>query len=484
MSAWGLAFMLPNLFRRLFGEGAIGTSMVPIVSYSLEREGKNELRKKLGAIFLALSIILLLLCVIFSIIAVICEPFATAERVKLALRLVPLLLPYAIFICLVGVMSSALNCVGKFFLPALGTLSLNIIMILCLIFVCPKFSEKTSMLKSLGVAVVISGFIQLIFTAILLKFAGIFPSLRISQFWKNPVLKELWELTLPGIIGASALQISFVADRSMACWLGDYAVPALNYSDRIIDLPIGIFAVAMTTVIAPGLARSAAKKDHDTHREQFLSSLKTMFFLSIPVAVFIFLFKTPITRLFYMRGAFGEKELAETTLAMTFYCIGIPFFCSIKIIASAFHSMKDMKTPVKISLLCIVLNIILNFIFMFKFKQGGIALATVISSLANCLILLRILQGRNKSTSFHDLFVEFTRISASALLSIAVVAIYSNKIFYKLSISMRFIPTDLIPLIVLGILFSILFLSISHLFGSKTPREILNAIKSVWIIKN
>ncbi len=473
MTAWGLAFMAPNLFRRLFGEGAVGTSIVPIISYSMEKDGQEAVRRKLGAIFLSLTSLLLALCILFSALALLLSPFASADRVRIALELMPLLLPYALFICLIGAFSSALKCAGKFFLPALGTLSLNIAMVVCLIFVCPLFSDKLSMLKSLSLAVVLSGMIQLAFTAVLLKGAGIFPDLRISQFWREPVVAELWRLTLPGMIGASALQISFVVDRSMACWLGDYAVPALNFSDRIIDLPIGIFGVAMASVVAPALARSAAKEEHDAHRGHFLSSLSAMLFLSIPAAAFIFTCRTPLVRLFYMRGAFGERELAETVRAMTFYSAGIPFFCCVKIIASAFHSRKDMKTPVKISLSCIVLNIALNWLLMFKLQQGGIALATAVSSLVNCLALLAMLKRRDSSLAFSKTFLDLLRFSLAAAAASGVSAMSYQTLHACLRIPLSHVPADLLPIAASAAAFTAVFLLLSHLLGSEIPSGIL-----------
>jgi putative peptidoglycan lipid II flippase len=483
MSAWGLAFMTPNLLRRLFGEGALGTSIVPIVTYAIEEEGAEKTRKKLGAIYLTLSVILMLIVILFSVAAILCEPFAKVERVKLALELIPLLMPYAFFICIIGAMSSVLNSVGRFFWPAIGTLSLNIVMVLCLLFVCPLFAGKTTMLKALALSVVLSGVIQLVFTSILLKAAGMFPELRISQFWKEPAVKELWQLTLPAMIGASALQISFVVDRTMACWLGDYAVPALNYSDRIIDIPIGIFAVAMAAVVMPALSKSAARKNDDEHSEQFISSLKSIFFLSIPSAIFIFIFSIPIVRLFYMRGAFGEKELAETVWAMKFYTAGIPFFCSVKIINSAFQSRKDMKTPVKVSILCIILNILLNYLLMFKLRQGGIALATVISSFANCLILLLILKARNPERKYAPLIIEFFKLLVSSS-SAAVCAFFIYHLHSgKLSLNISVLPPDLLPLLSAAASFAIVFLLASSLTGSKESAMILQALSVKKIFK-
>ena len=477
MTGWGLAFMVPNLFRRLFGEGVMGTVLVPILSHSLEKESIRDIRKKLGTIFLTLTLLLCSISIVISIIALFIKNYVETERLKIALELIPFLMPYLIFICIVGIFSSALNCVGEFFLPALGTLFFNLLMILSLLFICPLFLRKISMLKSLAVTVVISGIFQLLFTGILMKKCEIFPLFEFSQFWKNPVIKELWKLSAPAMVGASALQISFVADRLMACWIGDYAVPALTFSDRIIDLPIGIFAVALGSVIAPYLAKSAAKNDHIAHQNDFLSTLSVMLFLSISASIFIFFMREPLIRIFYMRGAFGEKELRETSWAMAFYSPGIPFFCCIKVLASVFYSKKDMKTPVKVSIICIVLNIIMNLLFMIKLRQGGIALATVLSSAVNCSVLIYLIKRENNNIYVFGIFIDILRFYFSAFIS-ALLLLYSYNYLLKM-IGFKVVVPEIFPLILSGIIFFSFFLLFTKICGSKIQSMILKSILKI-----
>ncbi len=215
-----------------------------------------------------------------------------------------------------------------------------------------------------------------------------------------------------------------------------------------------------------------------------LSSLKAILFLSIPTTLFIFLFKTPIARLFYMRGAFGERELSETVWAMSFYCVGIPFFCSVKILASAFHSRKDMKTPLKISLFCIFLNIMLNLVLMFKMKQGGIALATSISSVANCAIMMKILKIRDSNLKYSGLFSEIVRIASAAIISSATAIVCYNKVLTNMNISSVFVAPDLMPLIISATIFSSVFIIMLHILGSKTPDNLFQTAKSMLIKNN
>jgi len=170
------------------------------------------------------------------------------------------------------------------------------------------------------------------------------PGIQFKALLKEPVVKELYQLTIPGIIGASVLQISFVIDRTIACYISDYAVPALYFSDRLIDLPIGVFAVAMGSVVLTDLSRYAAKNDIEGMLSSFLHALQNILFLCIPVALFTLVFSKQLIHVFYFGGKFGEREVAETLLTMQLYSIGIPAFSAVKIIVSGFHSRKDMKT--------------------------------------------------------------------------------------------------------------------------------------------
>lgn len=481
-TGWSLAFAIPNLFRRLFGEGALGTALVPIITYTLEHEDRYSARKKMASIFVVLGIILAALSIIIAVGAIIISPYLTLlkapPRVMLAFDLLPLLMPYTFFICLIGVLSSVLNSLGRFFLPALGAISFNLFMIIALVFVCPFFKDNyVFQLNTLSVFVLLSGVFQLAVMLFLLYREGMMPVFRGANLFSNPVLKEVYSLTLPGIIGASMVQISFLIDRGIACYLSDYAVPALDYSDRIIDLPIGIFAVAMGSVFLTDLSRHAAKKDFEKMISSLLFALRNIIFISIPIAVFIAFFRFPLLRLFYMRGKFGERELCETALAMQFFAFGIPFFCAIKIIVSGFHSRKDMKTPVKSSLICIVLNIIMNLILMWPLKQGGIALATVISSFANCAMLLYLLHKSLGNLHLSSIIPSVIKaiISATASLCIVKFLIYSR---LELIPPIRYVPRDLLPLAIAGIAFVIIYLFISVLLRSKEPGEWRHILKT------
>ena len=477
-SAWHLAFMVPNMFRRFLGEGALGTAMVPMVSHAIEKEGKTETRRQLTAIFFVLGLVLAVTILLVAAAALVLRQWVTQEYSMLALDFIPLLMPYAFFMCFVGVVCSVLNSIKVFFLPALGALSLNIAIIGCLLWIIPIYAHDfRSILRYLSYAVAIAGAFQLVLMLVLLWMKGMFP-MRIESLNKGvEVVKELWRLVLPGLIGASALQFSFLTDRLIAAFIGPYAVPSLTYCDRIVYLPISIFALSLGSVLLPNMSRSAAREDYKELFSHLRMSLRWLVYICVPIAVFTVLFRVPLLRLLYLRGAFDEKSLQETAWAMLFYACGIPFFTTTKILVQAFYARKDMKTPLKISLFCIALNLVLNLSLMAWLRQGGIALATVIASITNNSLLLWMLHRHFKG---HDMKLErlLPEFSRSLLISgILAAGLYLAYPLLQFKINIRWIPVDLVPLTISGIAFCTLYLLGTILAGSPTPKGIASVFR-------
>jgi len=477
-SAWQLAFMVPNMFRRFLGEGALGTAMVPLISHALEKDGRDETRRQLSVIFLSLGIVLSLLIIIIIGISILLRLWVVIDYGRLALELIPLLMPYAFFMCFVGVISSVLNSVKVFFLPALGALLLNISIITCLLFVAPGLGgDFHSILQALSYAVLIAGTVQFGLMLLLLWYYRMLP-IKMEPFSRGfKVVKELSRLTLPGLIGASALQFSLLTDRLIAAFIGPYAVPALTYSDRIVYLPISIFALSLGAVLLPNMSRAAARDDFEELFNHLRLALRCLLYLCIPIAVFTVLFREPLLRLLYMRGAFTEDSLRETAWAMLFYACGIPFFATTKILVPAFYARKDMTTPLKISIFCILINLVLSLTLMIWMRQGGIALATVIASLLNNSLLLWMLHKKfkNHALKLKALLPELFRgIIVSGVLTVMLFFAYP---FLLSWLKISWLPNDLLPLMLTGVLFCGLYFLFTFLAGSKTPRTLLNLFK-------
>lgn len=401
-SAWQLAFMIPNMFRRLLGEGALGTALIPVLIHTEEKEGLAKVRSDLTVVFALLGVILALVVVVMSLGAMYLAPRVSAEYWQIALKVLPVLMPYALLICFSGVVGAVLNSRQEFFLPALGAVLLNIFLIAGLAagfgvstlqsWDFENFgdwlSEGENFLDFLASLVLASGVIQLGLLLLLLKKKHVFPDFRLAAFRDLSVLRELWKLVLPGMLGGAALQLSFLADRVLASWIGPQAVPALTYTDRLIDLPIGLLAIGIGTVLTTNMSRSAAQGNQEELVRDLSFGLRLIWFCCIPMAFFVVVFREPVLRLLLCRGNFTDADLLEAAQATLFLGMGLPFFCSLKAILPVFYAWKQVYRVLTVSVICILANILLNLILMWPLKQGGIALATVLSSLLNNTLLL------------------------------------------------------------------------------------------------
>ena len=422
-SAWFLAELFPSLFRRLFGEGALGNALMPLVAELDSKYGKGSVKGALAVVFPCLGGILALIVILCSLIALLVESCLTPEsnyRLYLVCKLTPTLMPYALFICLTGAVTSVLNYARSFILPAFCSLFMNIFLVGGLLWGWYSHANRSpetleDFLMVLSVLFLLSGVFQLLFMMIQLKMVGFFPDF---SNWRSHtgILKKLWELALPGLIGASAVQISFLVDRKLAFWVNDQGVAALYYVERLIDLPIGIFAVGMGQVFMARMSASAAAGDMKSLRSDMNYGLRQLFFLSIPLACSVVFFHELMLKVICLGGQYTASDLNAAQTVAFFYGSGIPFFCALKIIQPAFYARKDMKTPLYCSLSAIVINILLSISLIKPMAQGGIALATVISSLINCSMLIWFLKKKGITFGLQDVGMTLLRsLTASAV---------------------------------------------------------------------
>lgn len=401
-SGWRLAVAIANLSRRLLGEGALGTALIPLIAETEKTGGRERVRRELGVVFPLLGALLALIVLVIGGGAFWlqratdgCGGYFGSMQMQLCLKLLPVLMPYTFFICLVGVAGAVLNYSKVFVLPALGALLLNIFMIggLAAIwsFSGGRIEHIREYLPLLAILVLISGALQLVLMLFLLAVYGRFPRCSLRAFRESDIWRRLWRLALPGMIGAAALQVSFLVDQGLASKIGAQAIPALGYVHQIIDVPIGIFALSLGTVLMAAMARSALEGSGKL-AEDLAFGLRHVYFVCMPLAVLVVLFHEPMLRLLCRGGNYTEADLNAAHLVAVFYGIGIPCFCSIKVLLPAFYARKIMDKPFYCSLAAISLNIVLNLLLMWPLKQGGIALATTISSLVNNLLLLILLR--------------------------------------------------------------------------------------------
>ncbi|MBQ7395304.1 MAG: murein biosynthesis integral membrane protein MurJ [Lentisphaeria bacterium] len=484
-SGWFLAFAIPNLLRRVLGEGALGNALMPIVAELDSKEGRECVRRELGVVFFVLGAVLGSIVILVSVISLLLGrveffqniSFFSTPRMKIMLRLLPLLMPYGFFMCLVGAAGSVLNYCKEFVLPALGALLLNIFLISGLgVSYYLHVNDVEKVINILAYLVLISGFVQLVLMLLLLQKQKVHPMLKagisLSSFTSGTV-KLLFTTALPGIIGGVATQVSFLVDRMIAVYLGAQAVPALTYVDRLIDLPIGIFAVSLGGVLMSSLSRSAANGNMEDFSNELDLSIRHVFFFCIPMAVGVVFFFKLLMSVLCLGGRYTVQDIYAAEGVALYYGAGIPIFCLLKVLLPAFYSRKKMNITLYASLCAIVLNIVFNFILMKKMQQSGIALATVISSLVNCSILIFILIREGVLTK-----VAKPVVCGLRSLIIALASFWLVRLIYPSALEIENNwNTAFLHLVVAGVLFSLLYFGLSAVARASEMRELISMFK-------
>ena len=474
MSGWGLASLGANIFRRILGEGELGKAIVPIISLSLEKEGAPRARDRFSTILLWLTLLLTSLALLLGIPSFLVSLMLGPGRWKIAFEVFPILAPYMVFICIVGAATAYANVLREFFLPSLTAILQNVVLILALMLVRRRY-HGMPLLTMFALAVLVAGALEMALIFLVLWRRGMMVRVTRAIVKDMETLKSIWKLILPGLLGAGALQLSLLCDRGVAGLIGDYALPSLYFSDRLVFLPIGIFAVSFATVANTELSRYAGAGNYGELTAMLERTIRILLFVSIPFAAFMLCFPENIIRLFYQHGAFTERAVRETVYAFTMYSAGIPLFSVFKISSVAFTSRRDMVTPLKVSLICISLNIVLNFALMVPLKQGGIALATIVSSLLNNTLLLTIYnrQMRDHKINFSALGLYLLRLVPACVLPLIPAILISRVIVIPGDLDLSMLPHGSLlksklvvgaPLMAAGIVYGIGLLALSWLF--------------------
>ena len=483
-SGWTLAFTWANTFRRILGEGELGKAIVPILSLSLEKEGVERARDRFSTILLWLTLLLTALAVVLGLPSWLIARMLEPGRWKTAFELFPILAPYMVFICIVGAATACANVLREFFLPSLTAIVQNIVLILALVLVCRRY-DGMSQLTAFGLAVLVAGILEMTLIFLILWRRGMMVRISRAILRDRETLLSIWKLVLPGLLGASALQVSLQCDRIVAGLIGDYAASSLYYSERLVYLPVGIFAVSFATVANTELSRFAATGNYDDLTAMLMKTIRILLFVSVPFAVFMVCFPQNIISLFFQQGRFDETAMRETAYAFLMYSAGIPLFSVFKISSVAFTSRRDMVTPLKVSLICISLNIVLNFALMVPLKQGGIALATIVSSLLNNTLLLTIYnrQMPEHKLDFRALGLYLLKLIPACILPLipAYLVFRLNMIPGDLDLSMLphgdLLKSKLVvgaPLLAAGIVYGVGLLALCWIFRIEEIGVVLN----------
>jgi len=422
--AFFVAFRIPNLLRRLFAEGSLTIAFIPVFTGYLKRSKKQAVEFA-GIAFTLLSIILALVSVagiVFSpwIVRIMAPGFSEVpDKYALTVFLTRLMFPYIFFISLVALCMGILNSFRHFAAPALAPVVLNICMITSAFLLKDYFEVP---ILSLAVGVMAGGVLQLAmqFPFLLRVGARLRPSLRFD----HPGIKKIGILMLPAVFGAAVYQASIFINTILASLLPGGSVSYLYYADRVVQLPLGVFAMAVGTASLPSFSEQMAEGNYDELKDTISFSLRVILFVTIPAMVALIALRVPIISVLFQRGQFDVASTVFTASALLYYAVGLWAFSCIRVVVSAYYAMQDTRTPVKIAVAALFVNVIMSIVLMFPMKHNGLALATSIASAVNIVALAMILRKRVGKFLEKNFWISmFKTILASVIMWVSIAAV-------------------------------------------------------------
>lgn len=399
-SAFTLAFAIPNMARKLFGEGALTAAFVPVFkgtveSDSLERAARLA-RAVMTMVLLMLGALVLLSAGALDLVVRLLDDPAQrdVERLKLTVGLVKTLLPYMVFICGAAFGMGVLNSLGRFkassFMPCL----LNVCWIgaLGLLSFFPGM-DIGRRIRFVAAAILFAGALQMGFLFFRMHAAGVSPRLSFSG-WGDEKVRQVWRNLGIAALGAGAIQLNYLLDQLLAYCASPWAAGVIGYAERLMDLPLGVVGVAFGTVLLPTFAGRFAKGDDEGVRKALSSSVQSLMFIMLPAAVGLFVLAPEVTAVVYEGGAFGDMATVRVSRALAVYAAGLGFFGLTKSMVPWFLAQNDMKTPLRVSLITVCVNATLNIAAVVllpeEWRHVGLAASTVVCAATGCVLLVAL----------------------------------------------------------------------------------------------
>ena len=473
--AFFVAFKLPNLFRRLFAEGAFNLAFVPLFAGRMEADGK---RAALRFAEQALAVLFWVL-VLFTVAAEIAMPwllqlFAPGfvdepDKYALTVQLARLTFPYLLLISLVSLLGAMLNSVERFAAAAAAPILLNLCLIASLLFFAERLETPG---HALAWAVSVAGMAQLLWMAWNCQRAGLLPALRMPRL--SPDVRRLLVLIAPAALGAGVQQLNLIVDIIIASLLPTGSVSYLYYADRIVQLPLGVVGVAMGTVLLPTLSRAVGAGDEGVAHERQNRALEFALLLTLPAAAALAVIATPVISVLFERGAFTVTATSATTGALVAYALGLPAFVLVKVLVPGYFARQDTRTPLAVAAVCLVVNVVLNLLLMGPFAHVGIALASSLSSWLNAGLLAVGLFLRGHLRFDARLRARLPRMLLAAVAMAALLWVAATVLTPWLQMGLAVEVAVLAALVALGLA---CFGLLAHLLGAARAGELRAALK-------
>lgn len=393
--AFFVAFKIPNFLRRLFAEGAFAHAFVPVLSEYNQKGDRVALKLFIDKTAGTLALVQLLLTAVGIVAApLLIMLFAPgflweSGQYELAVQLLQITFPYLLFITLTAFSGGILNAQGKFAVPAITPVFLNICMIIAAVWISPLMAKP---IVALAWGVFAAGLVQLVFQIPALIQLGLLPKMRWG--WHDAGVRRVIHLMAPAIFGVSAVQINLLIDTLFASFLPSGSVSWLYYSDRLVEFPLGIFGVAISTVILPSLAKTHAAADVRAFSRSLDWGLKLVLLIGLPATMGLAFLSEPLLSTLFQYNEFGVEDVHMTSKSLTAFSLGLLAFILIKVLAPGFTARHDTQTPVRYGMYSIVCNLVLNALLLAPLAHAGPALATTLSAYLNAGLLLLTLLKR------------------------------------------------------------------------------------------
>ncbi len=389
-----LAFRIPNLLRDLLGEGSLSSGFIPVFTECLVKKGQKEAAALysacLGLLLLVLSGVTLLGMTFAPVIVrlIAWGWWDKPEQMAQAVKLTRIMFPFIAFISLSALAMGVLNSMQVFFVPAVAPMMVSIFEIGAVFLLVPLMHGS---IEGLAWGVLLGGLFQFVWQVPTLVKNGFLHKVVLSI---TPEIRKIGLLIVPVAFGSGVRQINVLVDQVCASFLADGSIMALYYANRLYQLPLALFGLSIATVALPNMSQAVAEKNMDGLKNTLSLSLRMMILAMVPSTVGLIVLGQPLIRILFQHGQFTAYGTNLTNLALAFFSLGLVFFAGARIVASAFYAMQDTKTPVKVAIMAMILNALLNIILMRYLQVGGLALATTLASAVNMIVLTYLLRRR------------------------------------------------------------------------------------------
>jgi putative peptidoglycan lipid II flippase len=393
--AFFVAFRLPNMLREMLAEGAMNAGFIPVFSDYMTTRSQKETEELVAVALGAAAAVLMCVSALGVLLAPPLVRFITLEfgpadeNLILAIRLTRVLFPYILLIGISSLLMAILNAVHRFFSSAYAPMLLNLSMIACAYLLRNAFREPVF---GLAVGVLAGGVLQILLQVPFLRGIGV--RVRVAWNLRHEGIRRIFKLLVPTFFGQAVREVNVIVDTMLAWYLGAGMVSALYYSFRLVHLPLAVFGLSIATATLPSMSRCSAARDFDGLKQRLTQGLSAIFFMMFPATVGLIALREPIVRLLFEHGAFDAAATRDTAFALLFYSVGLFAFAGSRIMAFAFYSLQETRTPVISAAVAMVANIGLNLLLMIPLKQGGLALASSLSSTLNMVTLWIVLKKR------------------------------------------------------------------------------------------